>query len=91
MIINNESLISDSLLLNIDIQEYPFEDEEQNYVIALSGSTFEYFYKLSKKYKETHQPKYKVYSEVFKIILQYSKIFYWNGTRTKSKFDFIFK
>ena len=75
MTINNDSSISDSLLLNIDIQEYPFEDEEENYVIALNGSTFEYFYKLSKKYKETHQPKYKVYSEVFKIILQYGKIF----------------
>jgi len=73
---NNDSSISnDSLLLNIDIQEYPFEDFEENYVIALSGQTFDFFYKLSKKYKETHQPKYKVYSEVFKTILQYGKIF----------------
>ena len=65
----------DSLLLNVDLQDYPFENTKENYVIGINGKTFDYFYNLNKKYKETHLLKYKIYSEIFKTILQYGKIY----------------
>ena len=66
---------TDFLLLNIDLEEYPFGNLKENYIMAINGKTFDYFYTFSKKYKETHDPKYKVYSEIFKSILQYGKIY----------------
>ena len=66
---------TDYLLLNINLEEYPFGNLKENYIMAINGKTFDYFYNFSKKYKETHDLKYKVYSEIFKSILQYGKIY----------------
>ena len=66
----------DSILLNIEVHNYPFEEiNTDEYIIALTGQTFESLSKLKNKYIETKLDKYKVYYDVFKTILRHGCIF----------------
>jgi cation-transporting ATPase 13A2 len=57
--------------LNVDIENSPIKAEhETEYVIAISGTTFETLWKLRNKYLTTKNEFYKIYYDTFKLILQ---------------------
>ena len=66
----------DSVILNIEVQNYPFvESNNDDYIIAITGQTFESLSKLRNKYITTKNQKYRVYYDVFKTILRHGYIY----------------
>jgi len=63
-------------IVNIDLENHPFnEDSDFEYVIGITGTTFETIWKLRNKYLSTNSEGYKVYYETFRLILQNCHIF----------------
>ena len=61
---------------NIEIQSNPFKNNDKNdYIIAIEGSTFEKLYKLRNLYLSKKSQEYKIYYDIFKNILRYGYIF----------------
>jgi len=57
--------------LNVDMENSPIKAQnETEYVIAISGTTFETLWKLRNKYLTTKDDFYKIYFDTFKLILQ---------------------
>jgi cation-transporting ATPase 13A2 len=57
--------------INIDLQNSPFKVENQkDYVIAITGTTFEKMWKLRNKYLTSKNEIYKIYYDTFKLILR---------------------
>lgn len=73
----DQSMQSD--IINLDIENSPFKDinleEEGDYVLAVTGYTFETLWKLRNKYELTKKEDLKIHSETFKKILQNGYIF----------------
>lgn len=66
----------DSEVLNIDVEKYPFTNNlEEEFVIAVSGSTFETIWKLNNKYLQTNNPNNKIHNDTFKLLLKNGYIF----------------
>ena len=63
-------------IVNIDLENHPFAaGNDSEYVIGISGTTFETLWKLSNKYKTIRSEKYKIYYDTFRLILQNCYIF----------------
>ena len=61
---------------NIEIQSNPFKNNDKNdYIIAIEGSTFEKLYKLRNSYLSTKSQNMKIYYDLFKNILRYGYIY----------------
>jgi cation-transporting ATPase 13A3/4/5 len=58
----------ESEVLNIDVEKYPFKEED--YIIAITGSTFEHLWKLRNKYIHSKNESYKLHYETFRLVLQ---------------------
>ena len=61
-------------LMGLEIKEYPVKPEE-DYVIAMTGKTFETLYLLKEKYLNTKNEKLKIYYDTFKVILLHGRVF----------------
>jgi cation-transporting ATPase 13A2 len=66
-----EDLESD--VLYIDVEKYPSVEDE--YVIAITGPTFERLWMLRNKYVHNNNDRYKLHYETFRLILQNCYIF----------------
>ena len=67
---------NDSFNINIETRNYPFiESNLDDYVIALTGPTFESLLKLKNKYQTTKNEKYKPYHLIFKTILRHGYVY----------------
>ena len=64
----------DQALMGLEIKEYPVKQGE-DYVIAMTGKTFETLCVLKEKYLNTKNEKLKIYYDVFKIILLHGRVF----------------
>ena len=64
----------DQALMGLEIKEYPVKQGE-DYVIAMTGKTFETLCVLKEKYLTTKNEKLKIYYDVFKIILLHGRVF----------------
>ena len=60
--------------MGLEIKEYPVKQGE-DYVIAMTGKTFETLCVLKEKYLNTKNEKLKIYYDVFKIILLHGRVF----------------
>ena len=65
----------DSNLMGLEIKEYPFQNVEEDYVIAMTGKTFETLCALREKFLTSKDEKYRIYNDVFKIILLHGRVF----------------
>ena len=61
-------------LMGLEIKEYPLKNEE-DYVIAMTGKTFETLCVLKEKYLNTKNEKLKIYYDIFKVILLHGRVF----------------
>ena len=64
----------DQALMGLEIKEYPVKPGE-DYVIAMTGKTFETLCVLKEKYLNTKNEKLKIYYDVFKVILLHGRVF----------------
>ena len=65
----------DSNLMGLEIKEYPFQNVEEDYVIAMTGKTFETLCALREKFLTSNDEKFRIYNDVFKIILLHGRVF----------------
>ena len=65
----------DQALMGLEIKEYPIKQGGEDYVIAMTGKTFETLYLLKEKYLETKNEKLKIYYDVFKVVLLHGRVF----------------
>ena len=72
--INSMPTEDDQALMGLEIKEYPIKAEE-DYVIAMTGKTFETLYILKEKYLNTKNESLKMYYDVFKLILLHGRVF----------------
>jgi len=74
---DNQSIQSD--LIKINIENAPFNNfnnqEDDNYIIAVTGTTFETLWKLRNRFLETKKEDFRLYYETFRKILQNGYIF----------------
>ena len=74
----NDIAIDIDLSLAIDIEKIPktaFDPLNEEYIIAISGTTFESLYKFHKKFLETQDEKYLIHYNTFRLILKNCIIF----------------
>jgi predicted P-type ATPase len=63
-------------ILNIDVTRSPTQmNQDDNFVIAISGATFERLLKLKNKYITTRDEKLKIYNDTFKLVIKHGYIF----------------
>ena len=72
--INSMPTEDDQALMGLEIKEYPMKTEE-DYVIAMTGKTFETLCVLKEKYLNTKNENLQIYYDVFKIILLHGRVF----------------
>ena len=65
----------DSALMGLEIKEYPFQNVQEDYVIAMTGKTFETLCTLRDKFLTTQNENLRIYHDVFKIILLHGRVF----------------
>ena len=73
--INTNPTEDDQALMGLEIKEYPIKQGGEDYVIAMTGKTFETLYLLKEKYLETKNEKLKIYYDVFKVVLLHGRVF----------------
>ena len=61
--------------MGLEIKEYPIKQGGEDYVISMTGKTFETLYLLKEKYLETKNEKLKIYYDVFKVVLLHGRVF----------------
>lgn len=67
---------SEDDVINIDLDNHPIQSgSDSDYVIGITGITFETLWKLRNKYVATNNEKYKIYYDTFRFILQNCYIF----------------
>ena len=74
----NSRKLDDNDILEINLDELPFSEDKDNFIIATSGKTFEILYNLNQKYLQLDKdvkPEFKVYNDAFRLILKYCSIF----------------
>ena len=64
----------DQALMGLEIKENPMKNDE-DYVIAMTGKTFETLHILKEKYLSTKNEKLKIYYDIFKVILLHGRVF----------------
>ena len=64
----------DEALMGLEVKETPMK-MDQDYVIAMTGKTFETLYLLKEKYVNTKNEKLKIYYDIFKVILLHGRVF----------------
>jgi cation-transporting ATPase 13A3/4/5 len=75
---NSEEASMRSDLINLNIENAPFEnsnEEFENCIIAVTGQSFEALWKLRNKYLQTEKSELRIYYETFRKILQNGYIF----------------
>ena len=65
----------DSALMGLEIKEYPFQNVQEDYVIAMTGKTFETLCALRDRFIATQNENLRIYQDVFKIILLHGRVF----------------
>jgi cation-transporting ATPase 13A3/4/5 len=65
----------DTALMGLEIKEYPFQNVQEDYVIAMTGKTFEQLSMLRQKFLETGNEYLRIYNDIFKIILLHGRVF----------------
>ena len=65
----------DSELMGLEIKEYPFQNVKEDYVIAMTGKTFETLCAFREKFLTTNNENFRIYNDVFKIILLHGRVF----------------
>ena len=65
----------ESPLMGLEIKEYPFKGITEDYVIAMTGKTFEKLYAFRNKYQTSKNESFKIYEDVFRIILLHGRVF----------------
>ena len=65
----------DSALMGLEIKEYPFQNVQEDYVIAMTGKTFETLCALRDRFIATQNENLRIYNDVFKIILLHGRVF----------------
>ena len=65
----------DSALMGLEIKEYPFQNVKEDYVIAMTGKTFETLCALRDRFIATQNENLRIYQDVFKIILLHGRVF----------------
>ena len=74
----NSRKLDDNDILEINLDDLPFSEDKDNFIIATSGKTFEILYNLNQKYLQLDKdvkPEFKVYNDAFRLILKYCSIF----------------
>ena len=74
----NSRKLDDNDILEINLDDVPFSEDKDNFIIATSGKTFEILYNLNQKYLQLDKdvkPEFKVYNDAFRLILKYCSIF----------------
>ena len=74
----NSRKLDDNDILEINLDNLPFSEDKDNFIIATSGKTFEILYNLNQKYLQLDKdvkPEFKVYNDAFRLILKYCSIF----------------
>jgi magnesium-transporting ATPase (P-type) len=61
-------------LMGLEIKENPIKDDE-DYVIAMTGKTFETLYLLKEKYMTNKSENMKIYYDIFKVVLLHGRVF----------------
>ena len=70
---NNTAEDGDALI-GLEIKESPMKDDE-DYVIAMTGKTFETLYLLKEKYMSNKSENMKIYYDIFKVVLLHGRVF----------------
>ena len=65
----------DSALMGLEIKEYPFQNIQEEYVIAMTGKTFETICALRERFLTTNNENFRIYNDLFKIILLHGRVF----------------
>ena len=65
----------DSALMGLEIKEYPFQNVQEDYVIAMTGKSFETLCPLRDRFIATQIENLRIYQDVFKIILLHGRVF----------------
>jgi cation-transporting ATPase 13A3/4/5 len=65
----------DSNLMGLEIKEYPFQNVQEDYVIAMTGKTFETLCAFRERFLTTNNENYRIYNDVFKLILLHGRVF----------------
>jgi len=74
--INPKAIPDDaSALMGLEIKEYPFENIQEDYVIAMTGKTFEILSILRERFLATDNENLRIYNDIFKIILLHGRVF----------------
>jgi len=74
----NSRKLDENDILEINLDDLPFSEDKDNFIIATSGKTFEILYNLNQKYLQLDKdvkPEFKVYNDAFRLILKYCSIF----------------
>ena len=74
----NSRKLDDNDIFEINLDDLPFSEDKDNFIIATSGKTFEILYNLNQKYLQLDKdvkPEFKVYNDAFRLILKYCSIF----------------
>ena len=58
----------DSALMGLEIKEYPFQNVKEDYVIAMTGKTFETLCALRERFLTTQNENFRIYNDIFRII-----------------------
>ena len=65
----------DSALMGLEIKEYPFQNVKEDYVIAMTGKTFETLCAYRERFLTTNNENYRIYNDVFRLILLHGRVF----------------
>ena len=65
----------DSALMGLEIKEYPFQNVQEDYVIAMTGKTFETLCAFRERFLSTNNENYRIYNDVFRLILLHGRVF----------------
>ena len=65
----------DSALMGLEIKEYPFQNVQEDYVIAMTGKTFETLCALKERFLTTQNENFRIYNDIFKLILLHGRVF----------------
>ena len=74
----NSRKIDDDDIIDINLEDLPFSEDDENFTIATSGKTFEILYNLNLKYEQLDKdtkPSFKSYNDIFRLVLRSCSIF----------------
>ena len=74
---NNEKplLENEPVLMGLEIKEYPLKNIKDDYIIAMTGKTFEILCSLKENFISTNNENLRIYNDIFNMILLHGRIF----------------